>query len=185
MPNTKLSDAEAKTLLLKWPTRTKLWPPPTGHGYWLRGQPRDGKQPGPRISSPGARLFTTQPDGLWAHFNGRISCDVVAVEACGTIQNLNDKRSRYIPASHSLVLNVSVAWLLENVSVQKGGKFSRWRAAASILKEPDADDTIPVRYLRVLYALPNDEYHRWSRDHTPTGYEFFCLRWLRKSERVG
>ena len=33
---------------------------------------------------------------------------------------------------------------------------------------------IPVRHLRVLYALPKRLYETWCRQHTPTGYEFFC-----------
>lgn len=88
MSKKNLSDAEAKGVLLRWPNRTKLWPPPQGRGFWLRGQPvGPRKAPGPRLSSPGAKLFSTQPDGLWVHFNRTISCDVVAIEVCGTIQN--------------------------------------------------------------------------------------------------
>ncbi len=173
MSSEKLSDGDAKKLLLKWPTRTKLWPPPGGRGYWIRGQPSDGGKPGPRLSSPGAKLFTTQPDGLWIHFNSGISCDVVAVEVCGTIQNLNDKRSRYIPASHSLVLACSVAWLKEEITVQKGGARARWKACASFDTEPAEDLQVPVRHLRVLYGIPNGLYNKWCAEHTPTGYEFF------------
>jgi hypothetical protein len=169
----KLSDKEAKTLLLKWPTRTKLWPPPEGRGFWIRGQPKDGKRPGPRLSSPGAQLFTTQPDGLWVHFRDGESCDVVAIEVCGTIQNLNDKRSRYIPASHSLILSCSAAYLREEIPVQKAAKRPRWKACASFHAEPPSDLRIPIRHLRVLYGIPNALYDKWCREHTPTGYEFF------------
>lgn len=173
MNKEKLSDAEAKAVLLKWPTRTKLWPPPGGRGFWIRGQPKDGNCVGPRISSPGAKLFGTQPDGLWVHFTGETSCDVVAVEVCGTIQNLNDKRSRYIPASHSLVLKCAAAWLKEEVAIQRGGRRPRWEAAASLDAEPSNDLAVPVRHLRVLYGVPNSLYHKWCREHTPTGYEYF------------
>jgi len=173
MSKEKLSDSEAKEALLKWPTRTKLWPPPEGRGFWIQGQPTAGR-PGPRLSSPGAKLFRTQPDGLWVHFTDAVACDVVAVEVCGTIQNLNDKRSRFIPASHSLVLTCTSAWLREEISVQKGGKRARWEASASFAREPSGDLSVPVRHLRVLYGIPNALYHRWCREHTPTGYEFFC-----------
>ncbi len=109
MANQKLSDREAKEILKKWPMRTsKLWPPPGGKGFWLQGQPNRGAAAGPRLSSPGAKLFNTQPDGLWLHFSDSDSCDAVVIEVCGTIQNLNDKRSRYIPASHSLVVRCSI-----------------------------------------------------------------------------
>ena len=155
MPKEKLSDAEAKALLLKWPTRTKIWPPPDGKGFWLQGQPKDLTEAGPRISSPGARLFNTQPDGLWVYFGAEAGyCDLVAIEVCGTIQNLNDIRSRYFPASHSLVLKCSAAWLKEKISVQKGGKKTRWKATIT-LKAPKEDYAIPIRSLRVLYAIPN------------------------------
>lgn len=123
---------------------------------------------------PGAKLFTTQPDGLWVYINDPSSCDVVAVEVCGTIQNLNDKRSRYIPASHSLVLWCGLRWLEEKISVQRGGKRPRWKAAGSFSGKPTAELNLPVRHLRVLYGIPNSLYHKWCREHTPTGYEFFC-----------
>lgn len=174
MSKSQLSDKEAKGLLLRWPTRTKLWPPPKGRGFWIRGQPKDRNRPGPRLSSPGATLFTTQPDGLWVHFNQAISCDVLAVEVCGTIQNLNDKRSRYIPASHSLMLTCTVGWLAEEVPVQNGGQRARWQASAAFAIKPSEPLCVPVRHLRVLYGLPNSLYHKWCREHSPTGYEFFC-----------
>lgn len=174
MPNQDLSDAEAKEVLRRWPGRTnKLWPPPQGRGFWIRGQPKDGLYPGPVISAPGARLFKTQPDGLWIHFNGSTSCDIVAIEVCRSIQNLNDKRSRYIPASHSLILNCSTDWLHEDIAVQKGGRKPRWKATASFGSRPHGM-SLPIRHLRVLYSLPNPRYHEWCREHTPTGYEFFC-----------
>jgi hypothetical protein len=169
----KLSDREAKALLLRWPTRTQLWPPPEGRGFWIRCQPKDGNQSGPRLSSPGAKLFRTQPDGLWVHFKDAVSCDVVAVEVCGTVQNLNDKRSRYIPASHSLILSCTSSWLEEEIKIQKGGKRPRWKASVSIAK-PSCDLQIPIRHLRVLYGIPNALYDTWCREHTPTGYEFFA-----------
>ena len=159
---------------MRWPSRTKLWPPPRGEGYWLRSQPRSGIARGPKLTSPGAELFSTQPDGLWVHFSNLTSCDVVAIEVCGTVQNLNDKRSRYFPASHSIVLSCKKTWFLEQIKVQKGGKQERWRAARTIAEEPNADVSIPIRYLRVLYALPNELYHNWCSNHVPTGYELFC-----------
>ena len=174
MATTKLTDAQAKAILLTWPTRTNIWPAPGGIGYWLQAQPRSGSRPGPRLSSPGATLFRTQPDGLWVFFHDTQSCDVVAVEVCGTAQNLNDKRSRYIPSSHSLVLSAAAAWLTEDVVVQAGGERTRWRATGTLTAAPTADLVVPVRHLRVLYALPNSLYNDWCSEHAPTGYEYFC-----------
>ena len=139
-----------------------------------RGQPPTGRAPGPKLSAPGAKLYTTQPDGLFIYFAGTESCDAVAIEVCGSIQNLNDKRSRYFPSSHSLTLRCARRWLLEIISVQGGGGRERWRVAGSLKEQPDEDLAIPVRYLRVLYALPNDVYRQWTDAHTPTGYEYFC-----------
>ncbi len=175
MAKKKLKDKEAKAILLKWPTRTKkLWAPPRGTGYWVQSQPKSGKKAGPKLSAPGASLFNTQPDGMYLHFTDTTSCDAVVVEVCGTVQNLNDKRSRYFPANHSLVAKVSKDWLLEEVTVAKGGQKPRWEAAGSIKSAPTEDISVPIRHLRVLYALPNNVYNDWCSNHVPTGYEFFC-----------
>lgn len=173
MANQLLTDAEAKAILLtRWPNRTRVWP---SKGHWIRAQPKDGIRPGPKIFTPGAELFSTQPDGLWVHFNGTRSCDLVAVEVCGKVQNLYDKRSRYIPASHSIVLEASRAWLNEKIDVQGGGRKERWRAAGSLRRTIRGKRArIPVRYLRVLYVLPTGLYGTWCAEHPPTGYEFFC-----------
>ena len=171
----KLKDSEAKAILLKWPASTaKLWPPPQGSGRWIRGQPVNGKASGPRISSPGAEIFTTQPDGLFIFFGGTESCDLVAIEVCGTIQNLNDKRSRYIPSSHSLILRCSSKWLKEKTTTKGGGKKERWKLTETIIDEPKSDLRVPIRHLRVLYSIPNQMYNSWCPGHTPTGYEYFC-----------
>jgi hypothetical protein len=177
MAKKRLTDGEAKVILCRWPRRTKtLWPAPGGKGYWIRAQPKDGNEAGPRLFSPGADLFATQPDALWVHFNKIESCDIVSVEVCGTAQNLNDKRARYFPSSHSIVLECSRKWLEEEITIQHGGQIPRWKAARSFrtrLKKRDSV-RIPVRHLRVLYALPNALYDSWCPNHTPTGYEFFC-----------
>ena len=174
-PNTKLTDRQAKNILLAWPSSpNKLWAPPTGSGRWIRGQPTNQSAPGPRLSAPGARLFTTQPDGLFAYFVGLESCDTVAIEICGTAQNLNDKRSRYIPSSHSLVLRCDTRWFAEQIPTQGGGIQERWRVAGTLTQCPLCEVAVPVRHLRVLYSLPNALYKTWCPEHTPTGYEFFC-----------
>jgi hypothetical protein len=151
---------------LKWPTRTsELWAPPVGRGYWIRGQPSSGDQAGPRLSAPGASLFRTQPDALWAYFRNITSdrfCDVVAVEVCGTVQNLNDKRSRYIPANHSVMLVCKKEWFEEEVKVHKGQQ-PRWKAAKTFKSAPKLDRSYPIRHLRILYALPNETYHTWCK----------------------
>lgn len=175
MAKNKLKNAESKAILLKWPAYTgKLWRAPQGDGRWIRGQPIDGRSTGPRIVSPGAKLFFTQPDGLFIYFNGVESCDIVVIEVCGTIQNLNDKRSRYIPSCHSLILVCRRKWLLQEIPITGGGFKPRWEIADTFPNAPQADLSTPIRHLRVLYALPNAEYRKWCPSHIPTGYEYFC-----------
>ena len=89
---TKLTDAEAKELLRGWPShsgdvvQSEVWPTPHGKGAWLRAQPTENpSEPGPRLHAPGARLFSTQPDGLWVWFDPEAQfVDVLAIEVCGT-----------------------------------------------------------------------------------------------------
>lgn len=157
--------------------RTRLWGEPESGGYWLRAQPVT-KSKGPRLSAPGARIFTTQPDGMWIsieHSNGKgVCCDVLAIEACGSIQNLNDKRSRYFPSSHSIVVTIEKKWLLEEISLPGGGKRERWKAFNSGYGLPvDFPVVLPVRYLRVIYLLKDEHFRKWRINHTPTGHEFF------------
>ena len=59
--------------------------------------------------------------------------------------------------------------------IQGGGLKRRYRAAGSFGTNPQSDRySIPIRLLRVLYALPNTIYEKWGREHVPTGYEYFC-----------
>lgn len=170
-----LIDREAKTILLGWPTRTTIWPTPGGVGYWLRGQPTvSGSAPGPRITAAGATMFKTQPDALWAYFSSDAFCDLVAIEVCGSIQNLNDKRSRYVDSGHSVLLACHLDWLKAEIGLTNGGKRPRWKASGTIPHEPTKDLQFPVRYMRVLYSLPNDLYDQWCPNHIPSGHEFFC-----------
>lgn len=175
MAATKLSDAEAKAILRHWPARTRdLWVP-DGPGYWLRAQPRTLTAATPHFKSPGSELFTTQPDGLWLYLVPELGfADAVAVEVCGTVQNLNDKRSRYMPSMHSILIDCPLPWLLEDAPVQHGWLIPRWKAAGTFERKPRRDLILPVRFLRVLYAIPNAIYRTWSPGHTPSGYEFFC-----------
>ena len=175
MAKPKLTDAEAKTILRHWPERTKsLWPTPSVGGFWLRALPKNGLVTCPHLQSPGATLFTTQPDGLYLFLSEDVYADAVSVEVCGTIQYLNDKRSRYMPSSHSIVAVCPHGWLIEQISTQKGGKSARWAACKSISKAPQTDLSFPLRHLRVLYVLANADFDGWCKNHTPTGYEFFC-----------
>jgi hypothetical protein len=95
--------------------------------------------------------------------------DVLAVECCRSIQNFNDKRSRYVPALHSYVVDIHRAWLQERTSARNTGR--RWELAG-LTSEPANDKKVPVRTLRVLFALPDDDYAKWSNDQVPAAYEY-------------
>ena len=177
MSRRKLTDREAENILLRWPTRTKtLWATPGGKGYWLRAQPKPGSSRAktPKIAAPGARLFTTQPDGMWVYLKDPEFTDIVIVEACGSAQNLNDKRSRYAANVRSMVLTCPLPWLEEEVSIQSGGFAPRWEACRTLATHPTKDITLPIRYLRVLFAIPNALYPSWATNNVADGHEFFC-----------
>ena len=176
MANPTLRDREAKDILLRWPDRTKkIWSTPANRGYWLRAQPKrhGSREPTPTVHVPGASLFKTQPDGMWLYLDRLCFADAVCVEVCRTAQNLNDKRSRYSAAVRSLVVTCPQDWLLAEVPATTG-RLPRWQAARTELRSPTEDLTAPIRYLRVLYALPNDLYKTWTENNVPGGQEYFC-----------
>ena len=174
MPTTKLTDKEAKDILRAWPARTQsLWQPPIAGAFWLRAQPVDGGADGPRLSAVGTETFRTQPDGLWVVFAPADGyADVVAIEVCGSQQNFNDKRSRYMPSTTARVVRCSLAWMLEEMSTRGGGRAARWSAAGSFASVPTAVVELPVRFMRVAYFLPDDVFTSWRAGHVPHGHEY-------------
>jgi hypothetical protein len=170
-----MTDAEGKAILRRWTTRTRIWPPPISGGWWMRSRPNEpASQVGPSLRAPGADLFSTQPDGLYLFMSDAEFVDAICVEVCSSITNLNDKRSRYFPSSHSLLVDLPISWLLHDIGLQNGPMSPVWRASNAFENEPPHDLVRPVRHLRVLHCLPNSHYERWRANHPPTGYEFFC-----------
>jgi len=171
-----LTDAQAKNRLLDWPAQTEIW---SGADHkkikWLRAQPVDGVIGGPRLELPGAETFRTQPDGLWITLGiergdsstvGRF-VDCVIIESCGKQQNFSDKRSRYAARTTSLTLNLPAKWLDRTVPVRGGAQRKRRELLSGNLPS-DQPTKLPVRHIRVLYALPDDDaklslYRRTSR----------------------
>ena len=84
---------------------------------------------------PGSTRLRTLPDGLWLNFGGTIAdpfVDIFAIEACSTLQNLLDKRSRFAPSTHSLLAVCPVPWLL--APAMPGDPTPRWQAIGVLLR---------------------------------------------------
>jgi len=123
--------------------RLKQWPqrPPgveaaaVGQDAWLRGRPSDDLRYHPFLKLPGSTRWRTLPDGLWLNFGGTpvdSYVDIFAIEACGTLQNLLDKRSRFAPSTHSLLAVCPVQWLLS--PVMPGAQRRAGRSPASCVR---------------------------------------------------
>ena len=97
--------------------------------------------------------------------------DIFAVEACASMQNLLDKRSRFAPSTHSTLAVCPVSWLL--APVVPNDPTPRWRATGVIAQEPTHAFVVPVRDMRVLYGLKNDHYRGFSQNQLPHAHEFF------------
>lgn len=171
----KERDREAKRALDRWPLRTKkLWVPPKEGGWWLRAQPVSGTASSPRLRTPGADLFKTQPDGMYLFVdpsNGYADC--VCIEDCSSSNNLYNKRSRYVPASHSVVVSCTLEWLTERITSSRL-RAPRWKAMGTFEREPQEGLELPVRFLRVLFSLSSRLYEEWKRNQVPTGHEYYC-----------
>jgi hypothetical protein len=183
-----LSDREAKDCLRTWPNTTRLWSAGAPDIWWLRAQPADGNTAAPRLHVPGAKAFQTQPDGLWVTFGiprGEVAtqaayADCIAVESCGTSQNLNDKRARYAARTTSFMLNMRQTWLNTGVILPgRGGTPRRRRDVLQGQLAAQGIVSMPVRHLRVLYALPEDDaptslYARAREHMVLEAHEYVC-----------
>jgi hypothetical protein len=147
-----------------------------GLDTWLRGRPTDeASQCNPYLKLPGSTRWRTLPDGLWLNFGGsdvEPFVDIFAVEACGSLQNLLDKRSRFAPSVHSLLAVCPVAWLLKPVT--QGDPTPRWTATGVLKCEPVTAFVLPVRDMHVLYGLRRDHYAGFARHQLPHAHEFFA-----------
>ena len=120
--------------------RLKQWPqrPPgvkaaaLGKDSWLRGRPSEDLRNHPFLKLPGsnalAHLAGRSVAELRRHACGCL-CGIFAIEACGSLQNLLDKRSRFAPSTHSLLAVCPVQWLLS--PVMPGDSTPRWKIPAS------------------------------------------------------
>jgi hypothetical protein len=170
-------DAIVKARLRDWPQHPPgLLPNPNGRATWLRGRPTyDQGTCHPFLKLPGSDRLRTLPDGLWLNFAGTPEdpfVDIFAVEACISQGNLLDKRSRFASSTHSLLAVCPVPWLLAPVIA--GDPTPRWKATRVMRQEPVVPFVLPVRDMRVLYALSNKHYEGFMKYQLPHAHEYFA-----------
>jgi hypothetical protein len=169
-------DAEVRSRLREWPQRPPgLGGAARGAGRWLRGRPAEIKGSAhPFLKLPGSDRLRTLPDGLWLNFGGTPQepyVDIFAIEACGTLPNMLDKRARFAPSTNSLLAVCPVPWLLAPFT--EGDDTPRWQATGVVRREPAQPLVLPVRDIRVMYALKNRHYDGFVRHHMPHAHEYF------------
>jgi hypothetical protein len=169
-------DTLVRERLTQWPQRPPgLANTPGRTDGWLKGRPAPATgKIHPFLKLPGSDLYRTLPDGLWLNFGGTPAepfVDIFAVEACSTLTNLLDKRSRFAPSTHSMLAVCPVAWLLGPVSEQD--KTPRWRATGVLRQEPTQALSLVVRDMRVLYGLKNRHFEGFTRHQVPHPHEYF------------
>lgn len=168
-------DALVRARLKTWPQRPPgLGTSGSGSDAWLRGRPADLNFNNPFLKLPGSNRLRTLPDGLWLNFGGTPVdpfVDILAVEACGSLANLLDKRSRFAPSTHSLLAVCPVPWLLGEV--MKDDPTSRWKATGLIRETPTLPFIAPVRDVRVLYGLKQRHYQGFASSQIPHPHEYF------------
>jgi len=109
--------------LQQWPQRPPGLNKQPVREAWLRCRPGDPSNSPippaqPFLKFPGSNRMRTLPDGLWLNFGGTPDepfADIFAIEACGSLQNLLDKRSRFAPSTRSLLAVCPVSWLMAPV----------------------------------------------------------------------
>jgi hypothetical protein len=175
MPPSKTLDSLVRERLKQWPQRPPGVKPATqGQDAWLRGRPSEDLRCHPFLKLPGSSHWRTLPDGLWLNFGGTPVdpyVDIFAIEACGSLQNLLDKRSRFAPSTHSLLAVCPLQWLLS--PVMPGDPTPRW-VTGVLREEPAGPLFVPVRDMHVLYGLKRQHYQGFARHLLPHAHEFFA-----------
>jgi hypothetical protein len=159
--------------------------------YWLKAQPptTGEKCASPSLIPVGANAFTTRPDGAWITLGierGDATkpefVDCIVFEISLTQQNLSDKRSRYAARTGALMLDLDKRWLDGLVTGPgRGGPLRARRELLGGVLPNEEVLRLPVRYLRVLYALPDRHDRRTlyeqAKRHIPLeAHEFVIAR---------
>jgi hypothetical protein len=169
-------DALVRARLRQWPQRPPgLAAPAQRQDSWLRGRPAETSGSCyPFLKLPGSERLRTLPDGLWLNFGGtplEPFVDIFAVEACGTLANMLDKRARFAPSTNSLLAVCPLPWLLAPTSATN--PMPRWRTTGVLRGEPMQPLILPVRDIRVVYALKQRHYNGLLASHVPHAHEYF------------
>lgn len=169
-------DSLVRERLKQWPQRPPgVKSPARGRDSWLRGRPSDDLRNHPFLKLPGSSRCRTLPDGLWLNFGGTPVdpyVDIFAIEACGSMPNLLDKRSRFAPSTHSLLAVCPVPWLL--APVMPGDPMPRWIVTGVLCREPTQPLIVPVRTMHVLYGLKQQVYQGVAKHLLPHAHEYFA-----------
>jgi hypothetical protein len=170
-------DALVRERLRHWPQRPPgITVDENGNDGWLRGRPGSiSRMCHPFLKLPGSDRLRTLPDGLWLRFGGTVVepfVDIFAIEACASLQNLLDKRSRFAPSTHSMLAVCPVAWLLAPVT--ETDPTPRWRACGVLRHRPTEPVSLPVRDMRVLYGLRSKHYEGFAQTQVPHPHEYFA-----------
>jgi hypothetical protein len=170
-------DELVRRRLSQWPQRPPGAPrTPRQAGTWMRARPGDASLLGqPFLKLPGSNTFRTIPDGLWLHFSPDPDdrwADVLCIEACGSVPNLQDKRARFAPSTSSLLVVCPLRWMLEPAGAND--PTPRWHLIRLLREEPTEPLVLPVRDVRVLYGLKARHYASVARGQVPHPHEYFC-----------
>ncbi len=166
-------DSMVRARLTQWPQH----PPGLDcdrKGAWLRGRPDASNANLCFLKLPGSDRLRTMPDGLWLNFGGTPEepfADIFAIEACSSLPNFLDKRSRFAPSTNSLMAVCPVAWLLAPIS--PASTIPRWKTTGVVRDTPTAPLILPVRDLRVMYGLRERHYTGFLQHQVPHPHEFF------------
>lgn len=168
-------DSQVRTRLQSWPQHPPGLLATRREVRWIRARPTDRKGfDQPFLKLPGSTRLRTMPDGLWLGFGGSVSepyVDLIVIEACGSISNLLDKRSRFAPSTQSLMAVCPVRWL--RGPKDQGDGDARWQRTGILRRSPDEALILPVRDMRVVYALKQRQYDGFVTSQVPHAHEFF------------
>lgn len=170
-------DELVRRRLSQWPQRPPGAPRTSRQpGTWLRARPGEANLLSqPFLKLPGSSTFRTIPDGLWLHFSPDPDdrwADILCIEACGSVPNLQDKRARFAPSTSSLLVVCPVRWLHEPAGA--GDTTPRWHLVRLLRDAPTEPLVLPVRDIRVLYGLKARHYQAVARGQVPHPHEYFC-----------